>query len=236
MAEKMELANNPYFIGEEKSKKLTTDQLRASKFNSQFALSVFSSLVENNGENPYLSMSETHLEKILKGQMPKSGAETGLASNDFANKIRCLLAELKQPGGVETFTHTFFYRIIDRCRLGSTDYNKEEFWINFREKSDIDPKYQGKNAYFAALLCHSRNNSRPIGLNFSKFIDCLMVPDGKGGYKMSNKIDESSKEGQQITLAFSEYLKLLRENPDFLANFEYKESNDESENEPDYER
>ena len=222
MVENNELRYNPFYIGQEKSKALSVDELHNAKFNNQFAISVFSSLAEYEGLSPDTAVKAKYKNEDGKlTKLPKSDSETGIYSNNLAKKIQCLIEELKKPGGPELFTHSFFYQIIDRIRLGSMEYTSKELWENYKEKPTCEERYQGKDPLFVALLCHLRNQDRPIGLDFSKLIDCIMVPNGNGGYKMIKEPDKRTKE--QASQACKAYLKTLRENPAFTKNFEYQQ-------------
>ena len=213
---------NPFYIGQEKSRAMSIDQLHNAKLNNQFAISVFSALAESEGEYPDSAVKSKYKdENGILTKLPKSDAETGIYSNNLAKKIQCLINELKKPGGAELFTHSFFYQIIDHIRLGSMEYSTEELWQNFQEKSNCEERYQGKDPLFVSLLCHLRNPDRPVGLDFTKLIDCLMVPNGNGGYKMVKEPDKRTKE--LANQACKAYLKTLRENPSFIKNFEYHE-------------
>ena len=221
MAENNELKYNPFYIGPEKSRAMSVDQLHDTKFNNQFAISVFSALAESEGQSPETAIKAKYKdEKGRLAKLPKSDKETGFYSNDLAKKIQCLIEELKKPGGPEFFTHSFFYQLIDHIRLGSMEYVGEELWQNFKEKSTCEERYKEKDPLFVALLCHLRNPDRPVGLDFTKLIDCLMVPNGNGGYKMIKEPDRRTKE--TATQACEAYLKALRENPAFTKNFEYQ--------------
>ena len=218
MPENKDLKFNRFFIGDEKSRSMTIDQVHDAKFNNQFAISVFSALAETGGKYPDDAVKEKYRERINNNQLPKSDTETGIFSNNLAKKIKCLIEELKKPGATELFTHSFFYQIIDRIRLGSMEYNSQEMWQNFKETAGCEDRYKGKDPLFASLLCHLRNPDRAIGLDFTKLIDCLMVPNGKGGYSMVREPDKRTKD--EATQACKAYLKLLRENPAFTKNFE----------------
>ena len=208
MLQNSELKYNPFFIGEEKSIVMSDDERHSAKFNNQFAISIFSYLAEHEGKNPEDAIQEKYKEKINNNQLPRSDEETGLYSNNLAKKIKCLIEELKKPGASELFTHSFFYQIIDRIRLGSMEYNNQEMWENYKEKASCEERYQGKDPLFASLLCHLRNPDRAVGLDFTRLIDCLMVPNGKGGYSMIKEPDKKTKEA--ATQACKAYLKLLK--------------------------
>ncbi|MBO5394517.1 MAG: hypothetical protein J6A28_01260 [Clostridia bacterium] len=213
---------NPYYISKEDTKRLTSEQIRAAKYNNVFLISMFTNLVGQNCENPSATAGK-HRAQINIGELPCSEAATGIPQYELGKKLEFLLATLTNSADARTmFMKSYFSTLIARLRDGSVGDNKS--WEDYRKTANCDSNLANRTPINAALLCYSQDDSMEIGINFAKVIDCLIRKTNTGKYDLVN-FDENKLQNKdvarQMALAFNNQLKSFKSNSRFMRNFKY---------------
>ena len=210
---------NKYYLDSEDTKKLTVEQLRAAKYNNYFLMSVFTNLVAEKGTNSETVVNSSFLPGLLLNNLPRKDSQTGIDSHNLGAKLNFLLRTLRNnPEAQKNFSSSFLSQLIECFRRGTTAIEDGQ-WIDYKESSHCEERYKNKDPFSAALLCYSRNDSLPVGINFAKIIDCLITTNNKGEYKLRDDFDKLSKEAAEMTAACDKYLNAIKTNPSFTRNF-----------------
>lgn len=212
---------NKYFLDKESTKGLSIEQLRAAKFNNQFLMSVFTNLVAHDGTNAESVIGQDYITCLLDNKLPRSDAETGVSSKNLGAKLSFLIKTLRNnPEEQKKFQNSFFFQLIEVFRRGTINYDEQEIWSNYKPTTLCPDKYKKKGAFSIAMLCHSKNDSAPIGIDFSTLIDSLIDTDKNGNYFITTDFDKFGSEAQEMNNACKEYLKLIKSTPTFQSYFE----------------
>lgn len=213
--------NNKYFIDKEASSRLSPEQLRAAKINNQYLMAVFTKLVGSEGNNVEDAFGQDYLTCILDNKLPKSDAETGVPSYNLGAKLCFLAKTLKNNADARVkFQNSFFFQLIEVFRRGTTDYSSREHWENYQYTSNCPERYRVKTPFAIAVLCHARDTSTPIGINFCTLIDSLIGIDRNGNYYIKTDFDKLGSQAQEMNSACKEHLRMLKSNPTFQSYFE----------------
>ena len=205
----------------EKEKEAHKQATRNAKYNNYFLMSVFTNLVAENGTNASSVVPSTFLPNILLGRLPKEDADTKIDSQQLGAKIKFLLRELKSGEQAQQFfSNSFFSKLIECFRRGTTSTNTIDRWIAYKPTEACDAKYKEREPFAAALMCYQKNENLPVGINFAKIIDCLIVRKNNGEYAFRQNFDEFGEEATLMTAACDKYLRALKTNPLFTSNFE----------------
>lgn len=212
-------SKNKYYLDYDASKGLTTDQLRAAKYNNQFLMSVFTKLVASEGTNPEEAVGD-FITCILDNKLPRSDAETGLSSNNLGAKLNFLVTTLRNnPAAQKKFQNSFFYHLINAFRRGSTTFNEQEQWESYQPTSSCSSKYRARGPFAIAMLCHSKDDTAPIGINFATLIDSLIGGDNYGNYYIKTDFDKLGNTAKEMNMACKNYLSTIKSNSAFKQNF-----------------
>ncbi|MBQ8444082.1 MAG: hypothetical protein IJX25_01870 [Clostridia bacterium] len=211
---------NPYYIYKEDTQKLTAEQIKSAKFNNYFLMSVFTRLVQSNGENAVEAVSKSYLPGLLLNSLPKTDIQTGIDSKNLGAKVKFLIQALQDSkANRESFNSSFFADLIHRLAFGSIRQDYSKRWKNYKATKNCIEKYKEKDPFDAAILCHSKNDNLPVGINFATLIDGIVVANNRGEFHLRTNFNPLSTEAVQMTDACDIYLTMLQENPTFVQNF-----------------
>ena len=220
MAEK-----NPYYIDKEDTSKLTKVQIDNAKHNNRFLLSVFTNLVANDGKNATLSVPFGRRTQLLAGNLPYSDKETGISSYRLGEKVSFLLQALETSEEERAFfENSYFSELIGFLCKGTTDSKIEtpERWTNYVPTKYCDVDSAKKDAFTAATVFYKNDYSLPIGLNLAKIIDCIVIPNGKGGFILNKNfgVFKNADMANKMTAAIERQLADFKGSQEFRRKFE----------------
>ena len=218
------MAKNPYYLDRDDCRRLSVDQLRAAKYNNQFLMSVFTKLVASEGENAQESVGN-FITCILDNKLPRSDFETGIPSYNLGAKLNFLVTTLQsKPMERKKFQNSFFYQLISAFRRGTTTFDETEHWDNYIPTAACSENYKERGPFAIAMLCHSKDNSAPIGINFATLIDSLIGTDSTGRYYIKSDFDKLGSNAKEMNTACKTYLTTIKSNPAFRQNFKQEDA------------